>query len=129
MSKAIVIVGTGGFVGSCLRFLLGGIEAVICHGMFPLGTFMANVSGCLLIGVFHGLAANCKWFTEKHSLLLITGLCGGFTTFSSFSDEMVEMLQNGDVLLFVFYLLSSVIIGLAAVFSGVMLVRGTLFKT
>lgn len=129
MFKATMIAGAGGFIGTCLRFLSEKLGGMICPGVFPLGTFMANVLGCLLIGVFYGWAANRKWFTEKYNLLLITGLCGGFTTFSSFSDEMVGMLQNGIISTFVIYLLASIAIGLAAVVAGIMLVKKSPSKT
>ena len=124
-----MIAGAGGFVGTGLRFLSEKLGALICQGQFPLGTFMANILGCLLIGVFYGWAAKRKWFTEKYNLLLITGLCGGFTTFSSFSDEMVGMLQNGETGMFALYLLSSVLLGLAAVVAGMRLVRKSQVKT
>lgn len=128
MLRAVLIAGAGGFVGTCLRFLSEKLGALIWPGIFPLGTFMANVIGCLLIGIFYGWASNRKWFNEKYNLLLITGLCGGFTTFSSFSDEMFGMFSNGEIAAFVIYLLSSIIIGLAAVALGVVLVKKTTSK-
>ncbi len=84
---------------------------------------MANVLGCLLIGVFYGWATRRQWFTEKYNLFLITGLCGGFTTFSSFSDEMVSLIQAGNISMFVFYLAISLIVGLLAVVAGIAMVR------
>ena len=123
MLKATMIAGCGGFIGTCLRFLSEKLGAVLCHGLFPLGTFMANIAGCLLIGIFYGWAANRQWFGKKDNLFLITGLCGGFTTFSSFSDEMVSLLQGGNTGMFVLYLLSTIILGILAVVLGIAMVK------
>lgn len=118
-----MIAGAGGFIGTCMRFLSEKLGAILLPGAFPLGTFMANVLGCLLIGVFYGWATKRQWFTEKYNLFLITGLCGGFTTFSSFSDEMVSLIQAGNISMFVFYLAISLIVGLLAVVAGIAMVR------
>lgn len=123
MVKATMIAGAGGFVGTCMRFLSEKLGAILCPGAFPLGTFMANILGCLLIGIFYGWATKRQWFTEKYNLFLITGLCGGFTTFSSFSDEMVSLIQAGNTSMFVFYLAISLIVGLLAVVAGIAMVR------
>lgn len=120
--KATMIAGVGGFVGTCLRFLSEQLGAILCHGAFPLGTFMANILGCWLIGLFYGWATNREWFGKKLNLLLITGLCGGFTTFSSFSEEMISLLQAGNSSMFVLYLLSTLILGLLAVIIGIAMV-------
>lgn len=123
MFKATMIAGAGGFIGTCLRFLTEKLGAVIYPGAFPLGTFMANILGCLLIGIFYGWATKREWFNKKYDLFLITGLCGGFTTFSSFSDEMVSLIQAGDISTFVLYLAVSLILGLLAVVAGIAMVR------
>lgn len=123
MFKATMIAGAGGFIGTCMRFLSDMLGAIICHGAFPLGTFMANIFGSLLIGVFYGLATKRQWFTRNCNLFLITGLCGGFTTFSSFSDQMLSMIRAGDIPTFIFYLAATLIAGLIAVVAGIAIVR------
>lgn len=125
MFKSTMIAGIGGFFGTCLRFLSEKFGAFIYGGAFPVGTFIANILGCWLIGVFYGWAANRNWFGEKYNLLLITGLCGGFTTFSSFSDEMVGLIEKGDISTFIYYLLTSIIVGLLAVAFGIGMVKKT----
>lgn len=86
MIKSILLVGAGSFVGGILRYLL----SQIIHseqGAFPVATFLTNVLGSLLIGVLIGILSK---FAPTHAglyLLLVTGFCGGFTTFSTFSNE------------------------------------------
>lgn len=123
MFKATMIAGAGGFIGTCMRFLTEKLGSILYPGAFPLGTFMANILGCLLIGVFYGLVAKHQWFTEKYNLFLITGLCGGFTTFSSFSYEMMSLIQDGNISALLFYLAISLIAGLLAVVTGIAMVR------
>ncbi|MDE6287742.1 MAG: fluoride efflux transporter CrcB, partial [Muribaculaceae bacterium] len=127
--KATMIAGAGGFIGSCMRFLSGWLGNIVSHGAFPLGTFMANILGCLLIGIFYGWATKRHRLTENHKLFLITGLCGGFTTFSTFSDEMVSLIESGNISMFVFYLAISLVAGLLAVLAGIAMVRPNKTKT
>lgn len=117
-----MIAGIGGFVGTCMRFLSEKFGAWVYGGIFPLGTFIANVLGCVLIGLFYGWAMRRKWFTKQLNLLLITGLCGGFTTFSSFSDEMLSLIEGGHSGMFVIYMCATVVAGLLAVVAGIAMV-------
>ncbi len=116
--KATIIAGAGGFVGTCMRFLSEKFGAAVYGGAFPLGTFIANILGCLLIGIFYGWASNRAWFNKKWNLFLITGLCGGFTTFSSFSHDQLKLLREGKYLTWGLYLVLTVVLGLAAVYAG-----------
>lgn len=88
MIKAMLLAGCGGFVGTCGRYLVGKWCSGIFHGAFPMGTFMVNLIGCFLIGLFFGLLEKAHVMTPGENVLLITGFCGGFTTFSSFADDM-----------------------------------------
>jgi fluoride exporter len=112
MGINILLVGLGGGVGSILRYLLQRTFNV----QFPYGTLVVNLLGCLLIGVLWGFFA--KHIDEQKRLLLVTGFCGGFTTFSSFTYEGVQMIMENRWFTFFIYVLSSVSIGLAATFFG-----------
>ena len=115
----ILLVGLGGFAGAVARYLLGGW--VLHHALsakFPWSTFAVNVFGCLAIGVLSGLAERLEWFTPPMRLLLLTGLLGGFTTFSAFGLEAVHLLRRGEVLLAGTYCLASVALCVAAVWCG-----------
>ena len=86
--------------------------------IFPLGTFIANIIGCLIIGVVLGYAQKENTLTSSQTLLLVTGFCGGFTTFSAFANENLELIKNGEIFNFSVYTIGSVLIGITAVFIG-----------
>lgn len=122
MLRMMLIAGCGGFVGTCLRFLTSHLCSRIHLGGFPLGTFVVNVVGSLIIGVLYGLAEERGLLTPAASALLITGFCGGFTTFSTFADDMFLLLQRGEWITFGGYLVGSIAVGLCFVRWGRMLV-------
>lgn len=123
MIKMMLLAGCGGFVGTALHFLTGKLCAHISLGGFPLGTFMVNIVGSFLIGLLLGLAEGRGALSPSASALLVTGFCGGFTTFSTFADDMFLMLNKGQIMLFVLYLFMSLAIGIALVWLGRSLVR------
>ncbi len=104
-----------------LVFLGGGLGSALRYGVSLLPwarpTLLANLAGCLLIGLFHGLSARLGWSAETR-LFLTTGLCGGFTTFSTFGHETLGMLRAGRPAQAAFYVAASVLLGLAAVYAG-----------
>ena len=123
MFKAMLIAGIGGFAGTCLRFLTGRLAHFLCHSAFPWGTFTVNVAGSLLIGIFFGLAEKAHLLSPSMQVLLITGFCGGFTTFSSFSDDMFLMLQQKHPGWLVLYVAGSLLLGLLMVWLGRSLIK------
>ena len=90
---------------------------------FPLGTFAVNITGCLLIGLFYALSEKGNLLTPEWRMALTTGFCGGFTTFSSFAHENIDLLRTGDYLFFGLYIAGSVVLGIAAVFLGIATVK------
>lgn len=120
--KQLLLVFVGGGFGSVLRYLLGKYLNSPESGI-PYGTFAANILGSLLIGFILGLAAKNEALTQNQTLLLATGFCGGFTTFSTFAYENHVFLKSGDFSSFAFYTIASFVVGFLAVFAGIYLVK------
>ncbi len=118
----LLLVFIGGGFGSVLRFLIGKFLNNSENGI-PYGTFLANILGSLLIGIVLGLASKNQILTENHKLLLATGFCGGFTTFSSFAYENHVFLKSGDFMTFALYTITTFIVGFFMVFLGMYLVK------
>lgn len=122
LMKQLLLVFIGGGFGSVLRYILGKYLNNAESGI-PFGTFAANILGSLLIGIILGLAAKNETLTQNQTLLLATGFCGGFTTFSTFAYENHVFLKAGDFTSFAFYTIGSFIVGFLAVFLGIYAVR------
>ena len=120
--KQLLLVFVGGGFGSVLRYIVGKYLNNPEDGI-PSGTFVANVLGSLLIGVILGMAAKNNALSENHTLLLATGFCGGFTTFSAFAYENQVFLKSGDFVSFAVYTIASFVLGFLAVFAGMYLVK------
>jgi CrcB protein len=121
--KAILIIWVGGGIGSVSRYLVQlGITKLI-HVTFPAGTFVVNITGCFIIGVLYGLIDKYTVLTFEWRLFLVTGLCGGYTTFSSFSYESVSLFRQGNYVYLVLYVTLSVIVGLLSTFFGMSIVK------
>ena len=115
--KSFLLVFLGGGLGSGLRYLVT-ITMNQYSKVLPFGTFTVNILGCLLIGLILGYAQKENTLTSNQTLLLATGFCGGFTTFSAFANENLELIKNGELFNFSVYTLGSVLIGILAVFIG-----------
>ena len=118
MIRNILLVAFGGATGSVCRYLVSKMVA----SSFPWGTFTVNVLGSLLIGLLVGLVSKGNLSPEL-KLLLVTGFCGGFTTFSTFANESFTMLKASEALLAALYIGLSIIIGIMAVWLGVNIIE------
>ena len=119
----LVLVFLGSGLGAIARYKLGGM--VLHHTAdwrFPLGTFLVNVSGCLIAGILAGAIERQGLFSADTRLFLFTGILGGFTTFSAFGLETVVLLRRGDVGVAVAYVGLSVLSGVVALWLGMMVI-------
>lgn len=123
MIKMMLIAGAGGFVGTCCRYLVTRWCAMMFSGTWPLGTFLVNIVGCFVFGVLLGLFEKTQTVSTTESLLLVTGFCGGFTTFSAFAGEVCLLGDKGQFVTSLVYLLASVAIGVVMVIAGRALIR------
>jgi CrcB protein len=123
MLKSMFIVGAGSFVGGVLRFCLSQCMKNLMETGFPWGTLAVNLMGCLIFGIIYGLFSRFSSPASSWCLLLTTGICGGFTTFSTFAYESQQMLQNGNLLGLISYISASILLGLALVGLGVWIVK------
>lgn len=121
MNRIVLLIGIGGFLGSISRYGAGVLFEKLLPSEFPMGTFVVNVVGCLLIGLVYGLSERFEWMTSEWRMFLATGFCGGFTTFSSFAYENLRLLQSGKYWLFGWYSFGSFVLGLLAALVGFML--------
>jgi fluoride exporter len=118
MVKTILLVGSGGFIGSVARYFISKLNLSTSFFSIPVGTLLVNVTGSLLIGFLMGFAEKSSILTQESRLFLMVGLCGGFTTFSSFTMENLTLLHNGQVFQILVYTSLSVLLGFFAVWIG-----------
>lgn len=123
MITNILAVGLGGFAGAALRYLIGLIP--LNETMtFPIKTFGINVAGCIVIGIIAAAAAKSDSISPHMLLFLKVGLCGGFTTFSTFALETADLMKAGNTVTALIYVLGSVIVGTAVIFAAEYLSSG-----
>ena len=118
MTKTLFIVGIGSFFGGALRYYISTLMRSCCNQGFPWGTLAVNLLGCFVFGLMFALFH--RWGSSHSSwcLLLTTGVCGGFTTFSTFANESMQMLQGGNIMGFASYVVASILIGLVLIALG-----------
>ncbi len=119
MFEAMIVAGLGGFVGTCGRYLTGVAAKRMFGTGYPWGTFAVNVIGCFIIGLFFGLYGRHDMDTMMKALL-ITGFCGGYTTFSSFSHDSYKMIKAGEWGKYLLYVVPSVGLGILMVWLGML---------
>jgi CrcB protein len=123
MVKALLIAGFGGFIGTVLRFLISRYYQVNAVSSFPWGTFTVNIVGCFLIGLIFGVSDKTGWISPEMRIFLTVGICGGFTTFSSFSNDTYLLIEDKEWLFTALYTSLSFFLGLVAVYSGRLLTK------
>jgi len=114
---ALMLVGTGGFLGSVARYMVGLIFAPLAPG-FPFATLTVNIVGSFLIGFLGELAVSTTLVSPEARLFLVTGFCGGFTTFSAYMFEHTALLKDGQFFYATIYLAGTVAGGLVALYTG-----------
>ena len=119
MYRIMMLIGIGGGVGSICRFLMQQVISKNTDLKFPLGTFIVNSIGCLLIGLFYGYFERSNFTNQEWRIFLTTGFCGGFTTFSAFSYENLQLLKQEDFMNFFLYTIGSIVIGILFVLAGI----------
>jgi CrcB protein len=117
------LVGTGGFIGSIARFLVTHYVNNLMMSAFPFATVMINITGSFLIGVIFGLSERFGWFGLEWRFFLAAGFCGGFTTFSAFSYETINLLRSGEWAWSLTNIFVSVAFCLSATFLGLLVVK------
>jgi CrcB protein len=123
MARSLILVGAGSFVGGICRYLTQQFVQKHYPSSIPLGTLSVNVIGCFIIGVLFALSARGNLLSPELRLLLATGFCGGYTTFSAFASENISLLQEGDFFYAGLYILLSVVVGFAAVYLGILIIK------
>jgi CrcB protein len=118
MLKEVLLVGFGGFIGSVARYYVSKLNLTLEFYSIPLGTLSVNVLGSLLLGFLTGIVVKSPLLTVEWRLFLMVGICGGFTTFSTFTSENMMLIHNGQFLSAALYTGLSLVLGFIAVFAG-----------
>jgi CrcB protein len=121
--KNILTVMLGSGIGGALRFISSEYIKQLVPTRFPLSTFVVNLMGCFIIGIIYAISMKGNQDSNGMKLLLATGFCGGFTTFSAFTSENLELIRSGNQLTALFYILTSVVLGILATYFGSILIK------
>jgi CrcB protein len=123
MIKNILIVGFGSFFGGISRYLLSKYVQGSIISTFPYPTFVVNIVGCFIIGLIFGISQKGTLLSAELKLLLAVGFCGGFTTFSTFANENLALIKDGNFFFFTIYSTLSVFLGILSTYLGVLLTK------
>lgn len=120
--RIILLIGLGSFIGGISRYLLSVAVHNKMPSAFPYGTLTVNIIGCFLIGLALGFHER-SGLTNEWRLFIVTGLLGGFTTFSAFSFESIDLFRNGQTGPALLYITGSILLGLTATFAGIKIIN------
>jgi fluoride exporter len=123
MIRTLLIVGSGGFIGTVLRYLVQVYAGKIMNSTFPLGTLLVNIAGSFLIGVIYAFAEKGNLMNSEWRIFLAVGICGGFTTFSTFAMDNLNLMKDNSLLQLMLYTGGSLFLGIMAVYLGIILTR------
>lgn len=118
MFRTIIMIAIGGAIGSVFRYLVGVTVSKFFTSTFPISTFVVNIFGCFCIGLSIGFLQKNNLINTDLNRFLVTGVCGGFTTFSAFGQENLQLLEQQHFTISMLYVLLSVILGIVAVGLG-----------
>jgi fluoride exporter len=126
MLKTMLIVGSGGFIGSALRYLVQVNVEKLMSSTFPMGTLLVNVTGSFIIGIIYAFAEKGNLMNPEWRIFLAVGICGGFTTFSTFTMDNLNLLKDNSLIQLLLYTGGSLFLGVLAVYLGIILTRAIL---
>ena len=123
MLKMFLITGAGGFFGSGLRYLVQRLFAVLLPVSFPFAMLSINVMGSLLLGIIYAFGEKSSILSPEVRMFLAIGVCGGFTTFSTFSLDSVNLMRDSEYLYLTIYILASVLLSIFGALSGIWIIK------
>lgn len=123
MIRILLLVGSGSFIGGILRYLVSFYVQTNTYSSFPLGTFIVNIIGAFIIGIVYGLFDKGDIMSPEVRIFLAVGFCGGFTTFSSFTNESLLLIRDSQYFFLALYTGLSVFLGLLATYLGNLLIK------
>ncbi|MEZ5104835.1 MAG: fluoride efflux transporter CrcB [Draconibacterium sp.] len=123
MLRTLLFVGTGGFIGSIMRYLVQYFIEKVMTSTFPLGTLLANIAGSFIIGIVFALAEKGNYLSAEWRIFLAVGICGGFTTFSSFAYNNFTMIKEHNYMQLLLNAGGSLVLGIFAVYLGIIFIK------